>query len=611
MIDNSRKLVLLAFLALSLGAGAQTAVKLEFQRTGTDAASTTVNVTDENGAAIEGVQATLTSNQTFKGTGGNVTPAILCPNVNGNASPDIQLTFTITGLPATFSYNTVGLDIHALNGSGTYQQNSDGKQRQWNVAVEQGAEASALSALASFNDIDIAAGVGASGDVHKMWSQTAAEASQATDPLIISLGISKGSANVGCFFGLSSLVLSTGEYVEPEQPVEDGPLLQPGAESRVYNIVWKSNTTSYMAEQLGGKVTVVSYDVTQRMFWEVIPTDVEHVYYVRNTATGRYMGSCNMTPGSASRVTTSAEPIPYYIHRTAGTGAEIAGCHWMSSTDCEGYADEESGPRALNKDGASSYVITWQAGTSRAGSYWKFYETTDLYEPRVPAGHSAYAKSAQIYHVPCTATGSNYVRSLTAGPLQYQAEAQPANAYTLYVASKGEATLDGALELQLSYDAALQTGVKAWACFDWDRDGEFETLHELPATETASLSVPVPEDAKEGRTRMRIRLDESGAENPDYDAIGQVVDFILNVKRAGMPDAIAQPEAVVRHCVAVNDRVITVTGSTPVRELRLYAMDGTLAARAHASRLGVRHLAAGTYVLSVNDEGETTKIVLK
>ncbi len=611
MINIYRKIVLFAFLALSLGAGAQTAVKLQFQRTGTDVASTTVKVLDENGTAISGAQATLTSTHAFKGTGGNVTAGILCPNVNGTSSPTIQFTFTVTGLPATFSYNTVGLDIHALNGSSAYQQNNDNRVRQWNVAVQQGAEASALSAFATYSDIDIAAGVGATGSVHKVWSQTVASTHNATDPLVLSLTITKGTTNEGCFFGLSDIILSTGEYVEPEQPVDNGPLLPPGAESRIYNIVWQSNSGNYMAEQLGNKVVVTSYDVTQRIFWEVIPTDVEHVYHVRNTATGRYLASCNMAPSNQSLITTTTEPVPYYIHKTAGTAAQIANCYWLSSTDCEGYADEGTGPRALNKDGASSNVITWTAGTANVGSYWRIEETEDLYTPRVPQGHSDYAKSAQIYHVPCTATGSNYVRSLTAGTLSYKATAQPTSAYTLYVASKGEATLGSELELDIEYDAALLEGVKAQACFDWDFDGLFETLHELPTTQTATFTVPVPETAREGRTRMRIRLNESGEDNPDYDAIGQVLDFILNVKPEQKPTGIAQPQAVAQHGVQVSDRVITVSGDASVWQLRLYAMDGTLVARANAASLSVRSLPAGTYVLSVNGEGQSAKIVLK
>ncbi len=82
---------------------------------------------------------TLTTSHAFKGTGSNVTESILCPNVNGSSSPTIVLTFNVSGLPESMSYNNVGLDIHALNGSGSYQQNGDNKKRFFNMAISQGA----------------------------------------------------------------------------------------------------------------------------------------------------------------------------------------------------------------------------------------------------------------------------------------------------------------------------------------------------------------------------------------------------------------------------------------------------------------------------------------
>ncbi|MBQ5731466.1 MAG: hypothetical protein IIV57_07615, partial [Bacteroidaceae bacterium] len=105
-------------------------------------------------------------------------------------------------------------------------------------------------------------------------------------------------------------------------------------------------------------------------------------YYIKNTATGNYIGSCNKTPSSASRITTTSTPTEYYVAKTTATSSEIKGCYYFSSTDCASYDKENAGPRALNKDGASNYVITWQAGASRVGSYWKLVETEDLYEIR-------------------------------------------------------------------------------------------------------------------------------------------------------------------------------------------------------------------------------------
>ena len=72
-------LFLLLALTAIMPASAASSVKLGFTRTGTDAASVTISVTDENGTSIEGAAATLTTSHEFKGTGNAVTESIICP----------------------------------------------------------------------------------------------------------------------------------------------------------------------------------------------------------------------------------------------------------------------------------------------------------------------------------------------------------------------------------------------------------------------------------------------------------------------------------------------------------------------------------------------------
>ncbi len=380
-----KTLMLLCFASMSsAGASAQTgAVKLSFTRTGTSASGVTIRMTDATGTDIAGATATLDASHTFK-TGGNVTENIICPDVNGNASPNIQLTFTISGLPDGFEFNEAKMDIHALNGSGTYQQNSDGKARKWNVNVAQGSSASSLKNFAALTDIDIAAGVGESNAVYKEWTATANHMVAASDPMVVRLTITKGSANEGCFFGLSSLTLSKDGTVAPDPEPEPEPKPEPigSLAGKIFHIIWKANTTSYMTEEADGSLVVAEPDITRRQYWQFVGTDKEDVYYLRNTATGRYIASCNNTPSSASKISTTTTPVEYYVKQTTATAAEIKNCYWFSSTDCADYDDENAGPCALNKDGASSSVITWQAGHSRVGSYWKIVETENLYELR-------------------------------------------------------------------------------------------------------------------------------------------------------------------------------------------------------------------------------------
>lgn len=416
-------------------------VGLTFTRTGTDAADVVVNVVDSEGQSIAGATATVSSNQAFKATGNAATPEILCPNVNANTSPNIVLTFEVSGLPAEWKFNTVGLNIHALNGGGNYQENGDGVVRQWNVQVQQGKTAGALQSFANYSDIDIAAGVGTPGAVHKVWNATSEAVVTAGNTLVVQLTITKGTANSGCFFGLSGITLTndgnTDPAPEPEPEPEPDPSPNPGESNhQCYTIKWKNNTSSYIAEEADGSLVVKDYDVAQRIFWEFIPTGKDNCYYIRNTATGRYISSCNLTPSSASKIKTGTAPVEYYVGATAATSGEIKGCHWFSSTDCSGYDDEAAGPRALNKDGASSSIITWQAGTSRVGSYWTLTATEDLYEVRPFAASAALGTPQFKYAVVSAQHPTQALQMAEDGTLSWQPK-QDAEAQAWYFVGEG------------------------------------------------------------------------------------------------------------------------------------------------------------------------------
>ncbi len=126
----------------------------------------------------------------------------------------------------------------------------------------------------------------------------------------------------------------------------------------IYTIEWKTGTGSYITEEADGSMVISNYDETKRMFWEFVATDKPNCFYLRNTATGRYMQSCNLEPSSASRVKTGKEPVEYYVAKNTTAGAATYGQYWFSSTDCANYDKTASSPRALNKDGASNFIIT-------------------------------------------------------------------------------------------------------------------------------------------------------------------------------------------------------------------------------------------------------------
>ncbi len=644
-------------------------VGLTFTRTGTDAADVVVNVVDSEGQSIAGATATVSSNQAFKATGNAVTPEILCPNVNANTSPNIVLTFEVSGLPAECKFNTVGLNIHALNGGGNYQENGDGVVRQWNVQVQQGKTAGALQSFANYSDIDIAAGVGTPGAVHKVWNATSETVVTAGNTLVVQLTITKGTANSGCFFGLSGITLTndgnTDPAPEPEPEPEPDPSPNPGESNhQCYTIKWKNNTSSYIAEEADGSLVVKDYDVAQRIFWEFIPTGKDNCYYIRNTATGRYISSCNLTPSSASKIKTGTAPVEYYVGATAATSGEIKGCHWFSSTDCSGYDDEAAGPRALNKDGASSSIITWQAGTSRVGSYWTLTATEDLYEvrpfaasaalgapqfkyavvsaqhptqalqmaedgtlswqpkqdaeaqawyfvgegnnaggylianakshrtlslpgeeatrwnvltantedlayyfrPHASAKHegtalvvsgdslvqfkalrSDFARRNQVYELPCGTLGNRFVARATIDgesvvrPMAYplpkksgtsvvaSSATTPTSWYTLYTSDKASLARGTAFDLMVQLNSAPITGQAVYVYADWNRDGVFETMEQLPIKTKMTATLQVPEEAVAGKTRLRVRLTSNGLTDAEDEVVGQILDFVVEV----------------------------------------------------------------------------------
>lgn len=520
-----KKIILPIVMLLTALTGMQAAtdaVSLKFNRTGTDAASVTVSVEDGEGNAISGATATLTAVSHALKTGGSITSAILCPNVNGNSNPTIELTLTVNGLPEGFAFNNIGLDIHALNGASNYQQSNDGVVRQWNVA-------STINdaAFGTLSNIDIAAGVNTDGTTHKMWDVAGTQAVTTDGALSLKLTITKGTTNNGCFFGLSEVKFTTTAVVPDPTPEHEF------SADKVYYIQWKNTGANYITENRDQSLTVADKKNTTKQFWRLIPVDGKsHCYHIQNVVTGNYIGSCNMNPSSSSRVSTSATAVEYYIGTTAGSG-DIAGCHYFSSTDCADYSNESAGPRALNKDGASSYIITWQAGTSRPGSYWKIVETTDEYQVPEPPVHSNHSKALVIYFRPCGMVSNTYLTAASTGgadPIAYTATAKPGSFYVPFSKDHGAVVRGSQFDLSITLNSADDADLKANAYFDWDADGAFETTVPITLDGTAgTATVAVPEDAVSGDTRMRIRLNSNGLDLADDDVEGFAYDFPLAV----------------------------------------------------------------------------------
>lgn len=616
-------LISLLLLGAGLTCSAAEPLTLTFQRSDTDAASVTV------AADLPGVTATLSSvSHSLKPFG----TESLCADANGNSSPTIVFTFALTGIPAEWSANQIGLDITGYNATGALQQSNDNKRREFNVAV-----AANGSAIASFADLDPAAGV---SNARKIWETPLTATLTPAGEMELTVTVTKGSENQGCFFGLNAITLSTDENIDPNPPTPP----TPPTDNKVYTIKWKNNTSSYMTAQPDGSIQIGSYSTSNRIFWEFIPTDNENCYYIRNTANGLYIGSCNMTPSSNSRISLSTTPVEYYIHLSAATSGANQGCYWMSSTDCANYSTESSGARCLNKDGASNYIITWTTGVGNVGSYWTLTETTDLYEPRPfstdnfyyilnperkaynysgqwvdynPADQNArwqfegegnatggytiinpmtnapindgarykiasngaaysfvdaegnnlqlagwevfsfvavrtpFALSHRIFQMPCGSIGDTWIASVSAGAFHYpmataangslvegSVTARPSK-YEILTRDALTAAPGTSTELAIELNKVPADGYQLTIFADFDRDGIFEYTLPVTCAKSTTATLEVPENAKCGDCRLRLRLNSNGLPGADDDVMGEILDLKLNV--ANPADALIDP----------------------------------------------------------------------
>ena len=423
----------------------------------------------------------------------------------------------------------------------------------------------------------------------------------------------------------------------------------PTDESKIYNIRWQKNSSKYITEQADGNLVVENYSTANKMFWEFIPTENENCYYIRNTTTGHYIGSCNLPQSSSSKITVSEQPQEYYLGGPVSTSAANDGCFWLSSTDCPNYnkSDGSTG-RGLNMDGNSQlYVISYYTGLNNVGSYWTLEETEDLYEVRpfspsselgkpsisyhilnidgkaydvsgiwvdlnplsksqhwyfvgnsnadggyqivnsadntsinkgatykvkttqdealynffnetgilslgdetdftFIASRSEFALNNQIYKMPCGSVGDVYITSAEIGRnLRYPmatysnnkistpTASKPSNKY-VFLTRDSERVTKGS---DLLVNVALNKEPGAYKVLiycDWDRDGYFEYSKDITTSSSQiNTELKVPEEAKVGKTRIRIRVTDNGLPGADDDTHGEVLDLLLKIDEKG------------------------------------------------------------------------------
>lgn len=205
-----------------------TGIKLTFDRTGTSVADVAVKVADQDGNALETVTATLVASSitSFRNAGADALTrtenSVLAPasgaGYSNSQGDQITYTFRIDNLNADFAYNTAVVDVYALNGDGTAQNNNGDTKREWTIGVETGAAEDALAPFVEQEGNDICTVPDTDGGLHhKAWEIAADEAKDATAPLFVKVVLTK-TAELGCFAGIGAVELKKAEAEEPDVP---------------------------------------------------------------------------------------------------------------------------------------------------------------------------------------------------------------------------------------------------------------------------------------------------------------------------------------------------------------------------------------------------------
>ncbi len=256
-------LAVLLSLVMAMPASAYNKVKLTFSRTGTDASSVKVSVSDENGNAISGASASLES--VTSGLGADSEPAtvalfntddmksntsFLGVNMGDNNKINgyVQFTFKISGLTG-FAYNHVDANVASINKSGKFQGKDTSrddlyyKLEAWNTNVTKPTET-----LISNSKFDI--NPDPKGNVsNAIWVEgKGASAFEAAAEEYLVVRFTKTSAT-GCYMSLKELDLYNG-YLVKTTSVSNSGLSSVATFSSSSNVEFDGATTAYIATSL-------------------------------------------------------------------------------------------------------------------------------------------------------------------------------------------------------------------------------------------------------------------------------------------------------------------------------------------------------------------------
>lgn len=427
--------------------------------------------------------------------------------------------------------------------------------------------------------------------------------------------------------------------VEEYVPVIDTTNYAKFDEGKYYKLYNCNNNAWYMGASTGGELMVMDNTESNMIWWQFQPTGREGCYYVRNATTRQYIQALK-TKGANSYISLGDAPVEYYVGKNKKTGNKTEGFYWFSSTNTTDYDKQNSNTLALNKDGASSRVLTWSANGSETNSYWAAVESAYNYDPtpftpstgdylyyiknansgktltktaaalsweaqtmdknqqwyfrgvsNANGGYQIYSASTlqnvdtlhyvveqgakgfcfrhayspfevfavngdsaitfeevrsnfslseQIYNMPCGTLTQPRLKSAdlrgegVRTPLVVtDNEITPQGANTVWTKTRPVFIAGSTGTITLNLNQTPGEGVEAHLYFDWNRDGVFESTIPLDASQTITQQLTFPRigenNAREGQSHMRLRLNSTGLNGSEDDVIGQSIDFIITL----------------------------------------------------------------------------------
>ncbi len=303
---------------------------------------------------------------------------------------------------------------------------------------------------------------------------------------------------------------------------------------KVYVIHRNNDSNSYIYEN-GSKLHAAPKTNTNKQYWQFVPTEKANCYYIQNVTSKRYVQS-SKTPGVSQQIKVGNTPVEFEIRPNTNDGAgALKGYYYLCSTD-QTIDNTQDGTLGLNYASAQGQVVAFHIRYNRGNSYWDIQESAYDYEAPAPIERSEYCKSLGIYVLPCGDKGAAYLKSLSitgengnvTNALNYTASAQPSNYYNMVRTDSAEVIKGKAFNLK--YEAeGMTSDYTVTAYFDWDKDGVFESKHEFLSDKSGYAEITVPAEAAEGKSRMRIRVNNNGLDGADDDVNGATYDFQIFV----------------------------------------------------------------------------------